>query len=67
MISYYVLKFMKKLFPEFMLAKTFDQILQDFEFMNEFPYTYESDFSSYDSTNCFFLRNVVDYDFMYML
>jgi hypothetical protein len=30
MISYYVLKFMKKIFPEFMLAKTFDQILEDY-------------------------------------
>lgn len=31
--------------------------------MNDMPYTYESDFSTYDATNTSFLRGAVDVTF----
>lgn len=56
MISYFTLKWCKKKFPEFFLARSPDDILEEFRFLETHPHTYESDFSAYDSTNNFFLR-----------
>lgn len=67
MVSYNVLKYFKQNYEQFFLAKTYDDIVDEFTFMNEYPHTYQSDFSQYDSTNNFFLRTCVDERFFSLL
>lgn len=50
-IAYFMLKYFKKHFPEFFLGRSPEQLEDELKIMKNFPWTYESDFSAYDSTN----------------
>lgn len=55
-VSYNVLKWFKATFKEFFLGLTPEKLEKVVSFLDEYVYTYESDFSMFDSTNCEFMR-----------